>query len=214
MGPGSGASGGMIAVPGEPGTVVPGCSARACCRPGRWAGSHFVVSEGRHDTYAHGYGSDRSWHPVPCAVITAHSRSAASQGSTSFAAIVAPSVRTPVATAVARARVSGVRAVRRAAEAIRRSALDRRVRRGMGIKEAEPWRGPGWRGPAGHRSRSCGPHAEPTGPGYAGRWTAVCTPTKPFTPPLSCCAARASSRPSTARSPTRCGSGTTPGPGR
>jgi hypothetical protein len=41
-----------------------------------------------------------------------------------------------------------------------------------------------------------------------------CSPTKPVTRRLSCCAARASWRSSTARSPTRCASGTRPGPGR
>ncbi len=47
-GPGepSGVSGGMVAIPGETGTVAAGGSARAWRRPGRWGVSHSVVSEG------------------------------------------------------------------------------------------------------------------------------------------------------------------------
>src|SRR4051812_5207038 len=49
-------------------------------------------------------------------VFTARSRLAASRGSTSFAAIVAPSVRTRAAIPVARTRIPGVRAVRSTAD--------------------------------------------------------------------------------------------------
>jgi hypothetical protein len=62
----------------------------------------------------------RDGRPVPRAdlllVFIARSRSAASRGGTSFAAIVAPSVRTRTAIPVARTRVPGVRAVRSAGD--------------------------------------------------------------------------------------------------
>ena len=58
------------------------------------------------------------------------------------------------------------------------------------------------------------PGSEPSGVRLIAIRPLRCSPTKPLTPRLSCCAARASWRSSTARSPTRCASGTTPGPGR
>jgi hypothetical protein len=51
-----GASGGMVAARVPGGTVPACCGAGPGCGSWRWENSHFVVSEGRHATYAHACG--------------------------------------------------------------------------------------------------------------------------------------------------------------